>query len=248
MHRLLIAICAAALVPSADAQLCRATTTPTVTPLVELFTSQGCSSCPPADRWLSAFARDPSTRAVTLALHVGYWDYIGWKDPFARREFNERQSRLAALGGSRTVYTPEVFVQGREAHWRESTSFNEQLRVLSLKQALAAITLDGVKVERGRVELRVESKLVGTATARDPRVYVAVVQSGLSSKVTAGENRGEVLANDRVARAWSGPLALGSHQITLEAPAPMPRELSLVAFVEDASGVLQSVQLPLAGC
>ena len=106
--------------------------------LVELYTSQGCSSCPPADRWLSQLpSRIDANRAIPLALHVGYWDYIGWKDPFAKREFNDRQSQLAALNGNGTRYTPGVFVQGREANWSSFSAFDTQLRAVNQRPAVA---------------------------------------------------------------------------------------------------------------
>src|SRR5258708_33064840 len=82
--------------------------------LVELYTSEGCSSCPPADRWLSSIGRTfPPDRVVPLALHVDYWDYIGWKDPYARREFSQRQRRLSPLQRRAVVYTPPGPVHGR---------------------------------------------------------------------------------------------------------------------------------------
>ena len=101
-----LASAAGAAAPTAGAagSICRAVSPPYTVALVELYTSQGCSSCPPADRWLSKLQGGPAPlRAVPLALHVGYWDYIGWKDPFARREFNDRQRRLATHNGSGTV-------------------------------------------------------------------------------------------------------------------------------------------------
>ena len=79
-------------------------------------------------------------------------------------------------------------------------------------------------------------------------MFVALVQNGISTKVTAGENRGETLANDRVTRAWSGPLPLGTRTVSLEVPSTAARDLALVAFVEDDTGVLQALQLPLASC
>jgi hypothetical protein len=79
-------------------------------------------------------------------------------------------------------------------------------------------------------------------------MFVALVQNGISTKVTAGENRGETLANDRVTRAWSGSLPLGTRTVSLEVPSTAARDLALVAFVEDDTGVLQALQLPLASC
>jgi len=235
--------------PIVHAATCQATSPKNTVALVELYTSQGCSSCPPADRWLSQLpTRIDASRAVPLALHVGYWDYIGWKDPFARREFNDRQSQLAVLNGSNTRYTPGVFVQGREANWSQATAFDAQVRAINQRAAAATITLDKVETQAGKVEVRAHAELTAPASAKNARLFVALVQNGISTKVTAGENRGETLANDRVARAWSGPFAMGTQSVSLSVPSTSPRDLALVAFVEDDTGVLQALQLPLATC
>ena len=246
--RLMIAAAVAVTMPVAHAATCQATSPKNTVALVELYTSQGCSSCPPADRWLSQLpSRIDATRAVTLALHVGYWDYIGWKDPFARREFNDRQSQLAQLNGNWTRYTPGVFVQGRETNW-SSGAFDAQLRAVNARPAAATITLDKVEANGGKIDVRAHAEVAAPTSAKNPRLIVALVQNGISTKVTAGENRGETLANDRVTRAWSGPLPLGTRTVSLQAPSTAPRDLALVAFVEDDSGVLQALQLPLAAC
>ena len=249
MRHLIAAAALAATMPTALAATCQATSPRNTVALVELYTSQGCSSCPPADRWLSQLpSRVDASRAVPLALHVGYWDYIGWKDPFAKREFNDRQSQLAALNRNNTRYTPGVFVQGRETNWSSAGAFEAQLRALNQRPAAATITLDKVETHGGKVDVRAQAALAGPNSAKNPRLIVALVQNGISTKVTAGENRGETLANDRVARAWSGPLPLGTRTVSLEVPSTAARDLALVAFVEDDTGVLQALQLPLATC
>lgn len=86
------------------------TATGTRAVVVELYTSQGCSSCPPADEILAAMAADPSI--IALALHVDYWDYLGWKDKFADRQFTERQKAYAKAAGDRMIYTPQMIVGG----------------------------------------------------------------------------------------------------------------------------------------
>jgi len=87
-------------------------------PLIELYTSEGCSSCPPADRWLSSLSKEDNlwSEFVPVAFHVDYWDYIGWKDPFASKEYSQRQRRYAHEFGERTVYTPGMRKSGEE--WR----------------------------------------------------------------------------------------------------------------------------------
>jgi hypothetical protein len=248
---LLIAfVAAAAAVPAADMpRACSAMSPAHQTALVELYTSQGCSSCPPADRWLTRLdARYPRDRVVPIALHVNYWDYIGWKDPYARSEFTVRQRALAAASGSRTVYTPGVFVQGQEfPQWSGRTSFEDAVRAVTASPASVRIAL---KAEWTDVEVKVNAGTVALASAGEPRLFLALVENGLATNVRAGENRGETLQNDRVVRAWSGPLALVPAPVIWPLPPQADRaRYSIVGFAESENGrVLQAVDLPLRGC
>src|SRR5437870_929713 len=120
----------------ASAAECIARSGPGTAALVELYTSEGCSSCPPADRWLSAlgqrFGRD---RVVALSLHVDYWDYLGWKDPYAQRQFALRQRKLSQLQRVALVYTPQVVLQGRDfPSWRAS-AFDAALDAINAQPA-----------------------------------------------------------------------------------------------------------------
>lgn len=230
---------------------CQVSSPPQTQVLVELYTSQGCSSCPPADRWLSRLDPAVAGGLVPLALHVGYWDYIGWKDPYARREFNERQRWLAGLNRNSTVYTPGVFVQAQETpHWSSTSGFNAAVKKIVAQPARARIDLSVRRAGPDRLQVRADSALAPAAKARDARLFVALTESGLSTKVKAGENRGETLRNDYVARDWSGALPLGAQSVSLAAPQFEGESRAVVAFVQDvASGeVLQAVRLPLAAC
>jgi hypothetical protein len=246
---LLPALAFVAAMSAAPVQACSATSPAHQVALVELFTSQGCSSCPPADRWLGQLAeRSPRSRVVPIALHVDYWDYIGWKDPYARGEFTARQRALAAANGSRTVYTPGVFIQSQEfAQWADGDRFDAAVRSITSAAAAVRITL-AATVASGVVQAEVSA--VALASAREPRLRLALVESGLATRVRAGENRGETLTNDRVVRAWLGPLPLSPAPQRIPLPAGADAgHLALVAIVEDASGrVLQAVDLPLRGC
>jgi hypothetical protein len=220
-------------------------------PLVELYTSQGCSSCPPADRWLSQLTAREAAGVVPLSLHVGYWDYIGWKDPYARRAFNERQRWLADLNRNRTVYTPGVFVQAKETpRWHEAGAFNAAVRAISAQPARATIELAVEPGGADTLKVRAQSALVAAARGVDARLFLALTESGLDTAVKAGENRGATLHNDHVARAWSGPIALGAQQVTLDGAGSRPAQRAVVAFVQDVTSgeVLQAVRLPLAAC
>jgi hypothetical protein len=247
---LLTAFVAAAAVPAVDMpKACSAVSPAHQTALVELYTSQGCSSCPPADRWLTQVnARYPRDRVVPIALHVNYWDYIGWKDPYARSEFTTRQRALAATNGSRTVYTPGVFVQGQEfPQWPGRAAFDDVVRGVMAGPASVRITL---KAEWTDVEVKVNASAVALTSARESRLYLALVENGLATNVRAGENRGETLQNDRVVRAWSGPLALVPAPVSWPLPTQADRtRYSIVGFAQGEDGrVLQAVDLPLRGC
>src|SRR5574341_2194552 len=111
--RFALAVLVFALADPAVAFQCSAQSGRDTTALVELYTSEGCDSCPPADRWLGSLgARGYGPeQVVPIALHVDYWDYLGWKDPWAKREFSERQRRLAKLKRLTVIYTPQILLQ-----------------------------------------------------------------------------------------------------------------------------------------
>src|SRR5260221_12764371 len=115
-HALAMITTALAFAARAAEPVCSAHSGPHTTALVELYTSEGCDSCPAADHWLSSlFAQGfRPDQVVPLALHIDYWDYIGWKEPFAKGEFSVRQRKLAQLKRPVIGYTPQVVLQGRE--------------------------------------------------------------------------------------------------------------------------------------
>lgn len=216
--------------------------------LVELYTSEGCSSCPPADRQLSRLrqALDPAAEVVPLALHVGYWDYIGWKDPYAQDGFGERQSWLVRANQRQTVYTPQFFVGGTELRsWRGG--LRDAVRQLNATPAAADIHLNA-RVAAGGV-LKLEAQATARAGAEPLALYLALAENGLASAVTRGENSGATLAHDHVVRAWIGPIALVAGATRVQRDIALPQawnraHLELAAFVQDVrSGkVLQAVR------
>ena len=107
----------ALLAPTFSWAACDLTSGPKTAALVELYTSEGCSSCPPADKRLSQFpsTQYPYSQVVPISLHVDYWDYIGWREPFAQAQFAERQSWLVRTNGHKTVYTPHFFCLGHRS-------------------------------------------------------------------------------------------------------------------------------------
>lgn len=236
----------AAAAPAAAAGRCAVASGPRTTPLVELYTSEGCSSCPPADRWLSATVPPGAAGAVALAFHVDYWDRLGWHDRFATAAFTARQYDAMRANRARFVYTPQVLLQGRDwtGHRADAAS---SLAAAGAKPARAAITLAAVSRE-GAIAIDATTTIGASADRADARLFVALVDNGHVSDVKAGENSGVRLVHDHVVRVISAPRAVGAAtSLTLPWPAERGSAPALVAFVQrGGSGeVLQAVRLPL---
>ncbi|WP_439858681.1 DUF1223 domain-containing protein [Pseudomonas sp. MBLB4136] len=172
------------------AELLRFSSGAAPTPVLELFTSQGCSSCPPADRWLSRLREHPQLwqGLIPLAFHVDYWDRLGWPDPFANPAHSARQRGYARSSASRSVYTPGFILAGRE--WR-GWFRGEPLDLPS-----------GAEV--GTLTLRLDGdslRLAFDASATAPAgliAHVARLGFGLHTRVSRGENAGSLLTHDFV--------------------------------------------------
>jgi hypothetical protein len=230
------------------AAMCTATSPAHTVALVELFTSEGCSSCPPADAWMRRLpsAGFDTARVVPLALHVDYWDYIGWKDRFAMARFTERQRTYSALSGVRFVYTPQVVLAGRDYRGWHGGGFERDVRAVNARRARAAISIAleplEATVSSVRVSVRAKSPVDGAGAA----LYVAVYENGLTSEVRSGENSGATLRHDYVVREWIGPITLDA-----DGKAELARTIShagrggVAAFVQtQGSGeVLQATAL-----
>ena len=171
---------------------------PQQTMLVELYTSEGCSSCPPAEAWLSRLKSDPGLwkQFVPIAFHVDYWDRLGWPDRFASKQWTERQSRYAALWQSESVYTPAFVLNGREwRNWSGKVPSPEGKPV----GALRASSDDG---KTWSIEFR-----PAKGEAGDWEAHLALLGSGISSKIGAGENSGRNLQHDFVVLSQqNGPM------------------------------------------
>ena len=181
--------------------------------LLELYTSEGCSSCPPADRWVSKLRDDPRLwrQVVPVAFHVDYWDYIGWPDRFASPAFGARQREYARTRRVSTVYTPGFVLAGEE--WR-TWFFAPVLRVDDDEKA-------------GRLTLEVDGRHASMSftpsipVAPDLELHVAVLGFDLQTQVRAGENEGRTLRHDFVVlgyRTVPTTRERGVHTASLELP------------------------------
>lgn len=215
---------------------------PESVPLLELFTSEGCSSCPPADRWLSAFStdRDLWDQYVPIAFHVDYWNYLGWEDKYAREVFSERQRRYRYQGYTQGVYTPGVILGGTEwRSWRRGGT-------------PGPLSPDRVGTLNVRLEARgfkAEFNPGPDSDVKDGMLTIALLGMGIQTMVKAGENRGKSLSHDFVVLAhdqfdptrnseqdrgvlyWDGELPTSTNQSDA-------RRLALAAWVSDGADLL----------
>jgi hypothetical protein len=249
----LLAAAAAVGFSGAVAAQCRATSAEHQVAVFELYTSEGCDSCPPADRWFSGLGRGAEPgQAVALAFHVDYWDRLGWRDRFGSAAYTARQREQASRHRSPFVYTPQVLLQGEDfAAWRTG----EPIRVVSAinaRLARASIELAATPAEGNATSIDVRVRVPDAADRAHAAIALALVQDGLASDVRAGENRGKRLAHDHVVRQWRSEAARfgaggeASERALFSLP-PDSGPLSVVALVEDESTgkVLQAVSLAL---
>lgn len=219
--------------------------------LLELYTSEGCSSCPPADKWVSGL-NVKSDKLVPIALHVGYWDYIGWKDEFAKPEFYRRQSEYASLHNKSGVFTPQTVLNGKNLSTGSTGKLSEALAAINATPARADISLTLNQTASGQVEVSVKGKVKAAESRENSAGYLALYENRLSSQVKAGENSGEKLNHDFVVREWIGPLALDANgEIQADKKLAIKPEwktanLGIAMFIQNRSSgdVLQALSLP----
>lgn len=218
--------------------------------LLELYTSEGCSSCPPTDRWLSALKSDRAVPAalLPLAFHVDYWNDIGWADPFSQAGFSNRQREHSRRRGARFVVTPQLLLDG--------VNYQRPLLFSDIDTKTQAINRTAPEAEIRMTEVRQTQSLavrvdahVPDKSLREAKLFIAVYENNLRTKVTAGENAGSVLTHDFVVRELSAPVSVyenggASQRLTFHyAPHWKPQDLHVAAFVQhDRSGrVLQAL-------
>ena len=201
--------------------------------VVELFTSEGCSSCPPADKALCqivADSRKAGTKVYPLAFHVDYWNRLGWTDRFSNADYSDRQQQYAAAFGKDQVYTPQMIVNGSvEFIGSDSQRASKELAIALKQPATAAVSL-AASVEKKQIHVG-----YSTANARGLTLNIAVVERGLSSDVKRGENGGRQLQHDNVVRAFEQIPADATGQVDINVPVGLILEnSSVIAFVSDA--------------
>jgi hypothetical protein len=203
--------------------------------VVELFTSEGCSSCPPADRVLRSLVDEARTHdrpVYALSFHVDYWNQLGWEDPYSKSAFSERQGQYSRALGVDT-YTPQIVVNGRQAMVGSRVG---QVRsaIESALDATARVDVD-LSAEGREDDLAVTYQLDGPLP-EDATLRIAVVERGLSQDVSRGENAGRTLQHANVVRAFETVSARPSGTAEVEIPEAVDRSrASVIGYVQSPS-------------
>ena len=234
----------------------RVSSGPTTVSVAELYTSEGCDSCPPADKWFSSL-NAKKDGVVPLAFHVDYWDYIGWKDRFANAAYGERQRESVRRQGGRTSYTPQIMVNGQDQRsWSDQSRFSSSLQAIAARMPRANLALEFSAVTAG-LDIALTATLPQVPDRADAAVFVAITENNLSNRVTAGENRGVTLKHDHVVRALYGPLGgeasgRAEGKLLVKRPITLAQDwkrgdLSLVTFVQNlrTGEIYQALSTPL---
>jgi hypothetical protein len=206
--------------------------------VVELYTSQGCSSCPPADEILTDLSRRDDV--IALALHVDYWDYLGWKDAFASSQYSNRQRSYAAAASKHTVYTPQMVVQG-VSHAVGNRASEVRAAIAAHKSTQSAVDLD-IRREGGQVVIT--ARAVSGAVGRSVIQLVRYVPER-SVQIKAGENAGRKILYSNIVTSWK-PVSRwnGRGEITLRSALPGGDEAVVLVQQDGFGKILAAQKLP----
>lgn len=193
--------------------------------VVELFTSQGCSSCPSADKLLSELSKKENVLA--LSFHVSYWNYLGWKDPYSNEQYTERQRDYARVLHLRSIYTPQMIVNGKnEFVGSDRVKAQETIKETISSQKVA------LKVEQRDTEVQIDYSLEGPTENR--WVHVALVERHVRNEVPKGENSGRILEHDNVVRIFKSLEAKASGSLKVELPEGLnPGNAAIIVYIQN---------------
>lgn len=204
--------------------------------LLELFTSQGCSSCPPADKLLATFAKDdPDHDLAPLSFHVDYWNGLGWADPYSQEAWTDRQHQYARALGDTRVYTPELVIGGSTGLVGSSTGQIKMAIAKASRPALLAAT----------ATWRPDAVEITTTAPAGADVLVAIYEAERTTKISRGENAGETLSNARIVRKLVKVASGGTMGRLKIAIDPAWKSVGAVAFAQRSDKkIVASAMLP----
>lgn len=221
--------------------------------LLELYTSEGCNSCPPAEKWLGQLEDKGfgSDKVIPIALHVDYWDYLGWRDVYADPQHSKRQQQHVLRNRLSTAYTPQLILDGKNL--RPSRLLEGRLKKINSATAEVEIKLSASPIKNNQLTVTSHIRPVKTGFAKAENLFLVLVEENVNSKIKAGENAGRTLKHHGVTRRFLKPVSLNiSKETKIEKVISIPRNsnqknLSIVAFIEAEPGnILQVVKLKLA--
>jgi hypothetical protein len=217
--------------------------------VVELFSSEGCSSCPPADellRQITQQAKANNQRVFTLSFQVDYWNYLGWVDPFSSPEFTRRQHQYAQILGESSVYTPQMIVNGQKGFTgSDGTKAKQYIEEYLNAEASNSISLELKSDDAKQVELSYSCDSVSA----DAVIHFALVESGIESRVTTGENSGLLLKHEHIVQEFKTvPLdqKYGKVVLTLPSVQNMSR-YEVIAYIQNKKDmrILAAERIPV---
>ncbi|HEC11896.1 MAG TPA: DUF1223 domain-containing protein [Acidiferrobacteraceae bacterium] len=219
--------------------------------LLELYTSEGCSSCPPAERYVKKLHTDGpgAQRFIPLAFHVDYWDQLGWKDPYSKAAYSTRQRDIARRNRSRAVFTPQIVLHG--LNFPAYKNVAKAARLVNDIPARASIQIQVQQPASKRLRAIVRGKVLAKEDRPHAGVYLALYENNLVEKISRGENSGKTLNHDFVVQEFFGPLRVDDQgSFVLEQDLSIGSEriianMGVVAFVQDLvdGSILQALSL-----
>jgi hypothetical protein len=214
--------------------------------VIALFTTEGCSSCPPADALVARVQKESNDKQVyILAFHVDYWNRLGWKDVFSSSEYSERQKKYARLLNLSSVYTPQIVVNGQtEFVGSEEGNLRNAIRTNLQRPAKAEITLNDVKINNDKASLQYHAEGVTNSSS----LLIALVEKTATSKVKRGENSGRTLSHVQIVRQLLSVSVKNSSSGTENIALPHgfnPQNFEVIGFIQNtANGEIIGQQKP----
>lgn len=231
--------------------------------VVELFTSEGCSSCPPADRLLAKLLeKQPieNVEIIGLEQHVDYWDRLGWRDPFSLSQFTKRQSKYGGVFRLRSIYTPQMVVDGKHQFVGSERGDALDAIAAAARQPKAkvdiALSLSAPQEQDRWLTVKTQVRdLPDAVHSKQLAVILAIIEDGLESKVSRGENRGKVLSHQGVTRHFAtigtidadqSPGFSGESEVSLD-PSWDLSNLKVVVFVQASQSgeIFGAISMPV---
>jgi len=208
--------------------------------VVELFTSEGCSSCPPADEALARLAGKYPDNVFVLAWHVDYWDRLGWKDIYSTADYTRRQQEYSRRFNLESVYTPEAVINGK----KEFVGSDDNQLQATVKEELDATANSSLGLTTTSLSSHIiQVKFALTKAPTGATIQIALVQSKVSSQVLAGENQGMRLRHVNVVRDWQSTPASPAGQVSLKIPTGLTaKDYQVIAFLQNKDGHISAAE------